>query len=111
MCLSSVVAFTGNVGQINYAATKAGINGLCKSLAREFASRNITANTVAPGFIETDMTHNMDERMRAQLLQQIALRRYGKAEEVAAAVRFLVSEEAGYITGQVLHINGGMYMV
>lgn len=110
VCLSSVVAFMGNLGQVNYAATKAGIGGLCKSLAREFASRNITVNTVAPGFIETDMTHNMNEQMRAQLLQQIALRRYGKAEEVAAAVGFLISEEAGYITGQVLHVNGGMYM-
>ena len=110
VCLSSVVAFIGNPGQVNYATTKAGLIGLSRSLAREFASRNITVNLVAPGFIETDMTHSLDDKMREQLLRQIALHRYGRVEEVAAAVRFLVSEEAGYITGQALHINGGMYM-
>ena len=83
---------------------------MSKSLAREFASRNITANVIAPGFIETDMTNAIDDRIREQLLKQIALRRYGRVEEVAAAVRFLVSDEAGYITGQVLHVNGGMHM-
>ena len=114
VCVSSVVGFTGNPGQVNYAATKAGLSGFVKSLALEFSSRNITANIVAPGFIETDMTaalaDRMDDRMREQLLQRIPLHRYGTAKEVAAGVGFLVSPEASYISGQVLHINGGMYM-
>lgn len=110
VCVSSVVGFTGNPGQVNYAATKAGLSGLIKSLALEFGSRNITANLVAPGFIETDMTNALDDRMREQLLRKIPLHRYGTVKEVAAAVGFLVSQEASYISGQVLHINGGMYM-
>jgi len=110
VCVSSVVGFTGNPGQVNYAATKAGLSGFVKSLALEFSSRNITANIVAPGFIETDMTNALDDRMREQLLQRIPLHRYGTAKEVAAGVGFLVSPEASYISGQVLHINGGMYM-
>lgn len=110
VCVGSVVGWTGNPGQVNYAATKAGLSGLVKSLALEFGSRNITANIVAPGFIETDMTNALDDRMKEKLLQRIALHRYGTAKEVAAGVGFLVSPEASYISGQVLHINGGMYM-
>lgn len=108
--ITSVVGFTGNAGQCNYAAAKAGIMGLTRSLAREVISRNITVNAVAPGYIETEMTQALSEEARRSLLEQIPAGRTGTPEEVAAAVRFLASEEAGYITGQVLHVNGGMYM-
>jgi 3-oxoacyl-[acyl-carrier protein] reductase len=108
--LSSVVAESGNPGQANYVASKAGLIGLTKSLAQEMASRNITVNAVAPGFIDTDMTAGLSAELKENLLGHIPLRRLGKAEDVAAAVRFLASEEAGYITGHVLDVNGGMYM-
>ena len=108
--IASVVGVTGNPGQANYAAAKAGIIGFTKSLAREVASRNITVNAVAPGFIDTDMTRGLPEDQKQQLLQQIPLQRLGLAEEIAAAVAFLVSPNSAYITGQTLHVNGGMYM-
>jgi 3-oxoacyl-[acyl-carrier protein] reductase len=108
--IASVVGATGNAGQANYAAAKAGIFGFTKSLAREVASRNITVNAVAPGFIDTDMTRVLPEEQKSQLLQQIPLQRLGAAEEIAAAVAFLASPAASYITGQTLHVNGGMYM-
>jgi 3-oxoacyl-[acyl-carrier protein] reductase len=108
--ISSIVGESGNPGQANYAASKAGLIGLTKSLAQEIASRNITVNAVAPGFIETDMTAVLSEEQKANMLAQIPLKRFGLPEEIAAAVRFLASEEAGYITGHVLSVNGGMYM-
>jgi 3-oxoacyl-[acyl-carrier protein] reductase len=108
--ISSVVGEAGNPGQANYVASKAGLIGLTKSLAQEMASRAVTVNAVAPGFIETDMTAVLSEDLKAKLLERIPLRRLGKPEDVAAAVRFLASEEAGYITGHVLDVNGGMYM-
>jgi 3-oxoacyl-[acyl-carrier protein] reductase len=108
--ISSVVAEAGNPGQANYVASKAGLIGLTKSLAQEMASRNITVNAVAPGFIDTDMTAGLSQELKDNMLGHIPLKRFGKAEDVAAAVRFLASEEAGYITGQVLNVNGGMYM-
>jgi 3-oxoacyl-[acyl-carrier protein] reductase len=108
--ISSVVGATGNIGQTNYAAAKAGIFGFTKSLAREVGSRNITVNCIAPGFIETDMTRSLTEKQQQYLLQQIPLGRLGRAEEVALAVAFLVSSAADYITGATLHLNGGMYM-
>src|SRR6202142_1503788 len=108
--ISSIVGETGNPGQINYVASKAGLIGLTKSLAQEIASRNITVNAVAPGFIETDMTAVLSEEVKNTLLAHIPLKRLGKPEDVAAAVKFLASEEAGYITGAVLNVNGGMYM-
>ena len=108
--VSSVVGETGQAGQANYAASKAGLIGLTKSLARELASRNITANAVAPGYIETAMTAVLDEKQRESMLAQIPLGRAGTDAEIAAAVRFLASEEAAYITGHVLDVNGGMYM-
>jgi 3-oxoacyl-[acyl-carrier protein] reductase len=108
--ISSVVAEAGNPGQANYVASKAGLIGLTKSLAQEMASRSITVNAVAPGFIDTDMTAGLSQELKDNLLGHIPLKRFGKAEDVAAAVRFLASEEAGYITGQVLNVNGGMYM-
>jgi 3-oxoacyl-[acyl-carrier protein] reductase len=108
--LSSVVAESGNPGQANYVASKAGLIGLTKSLAQEMASRNITVNAVAPGFIDTDMTAGLSAELKENLLGHIPLRRLGRAEDIAAAVRFLASEEAGYITGHVLDVNGGMYM-
>ena len=108
--LSSVVAFTGNPGQANYAATKAGLVGFTRALALEVGSRGITVNCVAPGFIDTDMTRGIAEEHRAQLLQRIPLGRLGAPEEVAAAVRFLAGPGGAYITGQTLHVNGGMFM-
>ena len=108
--LTSVVGLTGNPGQANYAAAKAGILGFTKSLARELGSRGITVNAVAPGFIDTDMTRALSEEQRAVLLRQIPAGRLGTAAEVAAAVLFLVSPQSAYITGETLHVNGGMYM-
>jgi 3-oxoacyl-[acyl-carrier protein] reductase len=108
--LTSVVGLTGNAGQANYAAAKAGLLGLTKSLALEFASRNITVNAVAPGFIDTDMTRALTEEQRAALLTRVPLGRLGMPEDIAAAVLFLVSPTAAYITGETLHVNGGMYM-
>jgi 3-oxoacyl-[acyl-carrier protein] reductase len=108
--LTSVVALTGNPGQANYAAAKAGLLGFTKSLAREVASRGITVNAVAPGFIDTDMTRALGEEQRASLLTRIPAARLGSPAEVAAAVLFLASPQAGYITGETLHVNGGMYM-
>jgi 3-oxoacyl-[acyl-carrier protein] reductase len=108
--ISSVVGESGNPGQANYVASKAGLIGLTKSLAQEMASRNITVNAVTPGFIETDMTAALSQEHKDNLLAHIPLKRFGKAEDVAAAVRFLASEEAAYITGHVLAVNGGMYM-
>jgi 3-oxoacyl-[acyl-carrier protein] reductase len=108
--IASVVGLTGNAGQSNYAAAKAGMVGFTKSLAREIGSRNITANVVAPGFIDTDMTRALDEPQRARLAEQVPLGRFGTADDVAAAVAFLASPQASYITGETLHVNGGMYM-
>lgn len=108
--IASVVGLTGNPGQANYAAAKAGILGFSKSLAREVGSRGITVNVVAPGFIETDMTRSLSDEQRAALTASIALGRLGAADDVAAAVLFLASPGAGYITGETLHVNGGMYM-
>jgi len=108
--ISSVVGEAGNAGQANYVASKAGLIGLTKSVAQEIASRNITVNAVAPGFIETDMTAALAEDLKSNMLGRIPLKRFGTAEDVAAAVRFLASDEAGYITGHVLDVNGGMYM-
>jgi 3-oxoacyl-[acyl-carrier protein] reductase len=108
--LTSVVAQAGNIGQANYISAKAGLIGFTKAVAREYAARNITVNAVAPGYIETPMTEAMSEEARAAWLAQVPLRRAGTALEVAYAVAFLASAEAGYITGQVLNVNGGMYM-
>ena len=108
--ISSVVGEMGNPGQANYVASKAGLIGLTKALAQEMGSRNITVNAIAPGFIETDMTHKLSQELKDNLVGHIALKRIGKPEDVAAAVRFLASEEAGYITGHVLNVNGGLYM-
>ena len=106
--LSSVVGVAGNAGQANYAASKAGVIGLTKSIAKELAARNVTCNAVAPGFISTDMTDALSEKQRAAITDRIASKRLGEPEDVAALVRFLASEEAGYITGQVICIDGGM---
>jgi 3-oxoacyl-[acyl-carrier protein] reductase len=108
--ISSVVAQAGNAGQANYVASKAGLIGMTKALAQEMASRNVTVNAVAPGFIDTDMTQVLPPEIKEKILQQIPLRRMGRAEDVAAAVKFLASDEAAYITGHVLNVNGGMYM-
>ena len=108
--ITSVVAAMGNAGQTNYTASKAGIEGFTRSLAREIGSRQITVNCVAPGFIDTDMTSELDEALIQSMLNAVPLARLGKPEDIAAAVNFLVSEEAGYITGTVLDVNGGMYM-
>jgi 3-oxoacyl-[acyl-carrier protein] reductase len=108
--IASVVGVTGNAGQANYAAAKAGIIGFSKSLAQEIGSRGVTVNTVAPGFIDTDMTRNLPDDQKQVLLDRIPTGRLGQAEEIAAAVAFLASPAAGYITGETLHVNGGMYM-
>jgi 3-oxoacyl-[acyl-carrier protein] reductase len=108
--ITSVVGASGNPGQANYAAAKAGVVGMAKSLARELGSRNITVNCVAPGFIDTDMTRALSEEQKSALLSQIPLGRLGRPEDVASAVAFLASPAAAYITGSVLHVNGGMYM-
>lgn len=108
--IASVVGLMGNVGQTNYAASKAGVIGFTKSLAREVAARNITVNAVAPGYILTPMTEALSEQTKQAFLNLIPLRKFGTPEDVAKAVRFLLSEDAAYITGQVLNVNGGMYM-
>jgi 3-oxoacyl-[acyl-carrier protein] reductase len=108
--ISSVVGFTGNAGQANYAAAKAGMVGFAKSMAKEVGSRNITINTVAPGFIDTDMTRELNDDIKNALLVSIPLNRLGEAQEIAHAVAFLASAGAGYITGETLHVNGGMFM-
>lgn len=108
--ISSIVGYSGNGGQVNYAAAKAGMVGLTKSLAREFASRKITVNCVAPGYIVTEMTQELDDAVKEKMLSEIPLAALGEAEDVAAAVEYLVSEQAGYVTGQTIHVNGGMYM-
>jgi len=109
--ISSVVGTTGNAGQANYAASKGGLVALSKSLALEVASRGITVNVVAPGFVETDMTDALPDKVREKALEHIPVGRFGKASEIAFAVRYLVSREAGFVTGQTLHVNGGMALV
>lgn len=108
--ISSVVGLTGNAGQVNYAASKAGVIGMTKSLAKELGSRGITVNAVAPGFIETDMTHDLNEEYRKKIQQEIPLKRFGTADDVADVVSFLAGDDAKYITGQVIHVDGGMVM-
>ena len=108
--LTSVIGTVGNPGQTNYAAAKAGIVGFSKALAREVASRGITVNTVAPGFIDTDMTRDLPDEQRTRLRSEIPLGRLGSPEDVASVIAFLASPEAGYITGETIHVNGGMYM-
>ncbi len=108
--IASVVGSTGNPGQVNYAATKAGLLGFTKSLAREIGSRNITVNAVAPGFIDTDMTRALDNAQRDALIAQIPLNKLGDPADIASAVAFLAGPQASYITGETLHVNGGMYM-
>lgn len=107
--ISSIIGFIGNPGQVNYSTTKAGLIGFTKSLAKELASRNITVNAVAPGFIETDMTAELPAELKEKYLEQIPLGRFGKAEDVANTVLFLASDYASYITGETIHVNGGMY--
>jgi len=109
--IGSVVGHTGNAGQANYAAAKAGMVGMSKALAHEVASRNITVNVVAPGFIDTAMTAGLSEQIKQRLFEAIPAKRLGRPEDVAAAVVYLASEEAGYVTGQTLHVNGGMAMI
>jgi 3-oxoacyl-[acyl-carrier protein] reductase len=108
--ISSVVGSMGNAGQSNYAATKAGVEGFSRALARELGSRNITVNCVAPGFIDTDMTKELSDENKQEMLSKIPLTRLGQPDEVAAVVKFLVEETGGYITGETVHVNGGMYM-
>jgi len=108
--ISSVVGQAGAAGQANYAASKAGLIGLTKALAQEMGSRGVTVNAIAPGYIETDMTKVLPEDVKAKILAQVPIGRIGQPEDIASAVKFLASEEAGYITGQVLAVNGGMYM-
>lgn len=109
--IASVVGVMGNAGQVNYAAAKAGMIGFSKSLAREIGSRNITVNVIAPGFINTDMTQALDDSQKELLLKDIPLQRLGEPNDIAASVLFLASGQGGYITGQTLHVNGGMYMI
>jgi 3-oxoacyl-[acyl-carrier protein] reductase len=108
--ISSVVGESGNPGQANYVASKAGLIGLTKAIAQEMGSRNITVNAVAPGYVSTDMTQGLSQELKDKMLEHIPLKRIGRPEDVAAAVRFLASEEASYITGHVLDVNGGLYM-
>lgn len=108
--ISSVVGEMGNPGQANYVASKAGLIGLTKSLAQEVGSRNITVNAIAPGFIETDMTHSLSPDLKQKMIDQTPLKRMGRSEDIAAAVKFLASDEASFITGHVLDVNGGIYM-
>ncbi|MEX0584836.1 MAG: SDR family oxidoreductase, partial [Natronospirillum sp.] len=108
--VSSVIGSMGNAGQVNYGASKAGLEGFTRSLAREIASRNITVNAVAPGFIQTDMTDELPADHRDKILSQVPLARLGQPAEIAGAVAFLASDDAAYITGETLHVNGGMYM-
>ena len=108
--ISSVVGFAGNAGQVNYASAKAGMQGLTKSMAREFASRNITVNAVAPGYIVTDMTRDLPEEIQEKIKAEIPLASLGRPEDVAGAVAYLVGEDGEYVTGQTIHVNGGMYM-
>ena len=108
--ISSVVAVSGNPGQANYCAAKAGVIGMSKSLAQEVASRGVTVNVVAPGFIQTDMTGDLNDKQQAAILAQVPAGRMGTPDEIAAAVSFLVSDKASFITGETIHVNGGMYM-
>ena len=109
--IASVVGFTGNSGQANYTATKAGMVAFSKSLAQEMASRGITVNVVAPGFIQTDMTDVLPDMVKEELMKRIPMKRLGQPDDIAKAVAFLISDDASYLTGQTLHVNGGMYMV
>ena len=108
--ITSTSASTGNKGQANYAAAKSGVEAFSRSLAKEVGSRGITVNSVAPGYIETDMTEQINNKLKEEILKQIPLSRYGKSEEVAQLIEFLITDEASYITGQTIHINGGLYM-
>ena len=108
--ISSVVGLTGNAGQANYSAAKAGMIGLTKSLAREFAARSVTVNAVAPGFIDTDMTSGLDDRVKEVALSQVPLKRFGSVDDIADMTSFLCSEKASYVTGQVFTVDGGMVM-
>ncbi len=108
--ISSVIGFAGNAGQVNYASAKAGMQGLTKSMAREFASRNITVNGVAPGYIITDMTRDLPEEIQEKIKAEIPLASLGDPEDVAGAVAYLIGDDSSYITGQTIHVNGGMYM-
>ncbi len=108
--VTSVIGFTGNAGQASYAAAKAGLLGFCRSVAREVAARNITVNCVAPGYIETDMTSGLPEAVKEKILASVPAARFGRPEDVAAAVGFLASGAAGYVTGSCIHVNGGMFM-
>ena len=108
--ITSTSASTGNKGQANYAAAKSGVETFSRSLAKEVGSRGITVNSVAPGYIETDMTEQINNKVKEEILKQIPLSRYGKSEEVAQLIEFLITDEASYITGQTIHINGGLYM-
>ncbi len=108
--IASVVAFIGNPGQVNYSASKAGLVAMTKTIAKEYASRGITVNAVAPGFIQTAMTEKLPEKVKDEMLRMIPLARFGTTQDVANAIIFLASPESGYITGQVIHVNGGMYM-
>lgn len=108
--VASVVGFMGNPGQVNYSAAKGGMIALTKSLAKEFGSRNITANCVAPGFIQTDMTDKLPEETRASYIQNIPLGRFGQVEDIANAVKYLASDDANYVTGSTIHVNGGLYV-
>ena len=109
--VTSVVGVTGNAGQANYVASKAGLIGLSKTLAQELASRNVTVNCIAPGFIATPMTEALNDKQKEAILGKIPAGRMGSSEDIAAAVLYLASEEAGYVTGQTLHVNGGMAMI